>query len=270
MTQIHSNTLYRGSINSLPHDIATTKACTSCRNDAPFEIDFEYAYQPIVNLATRDIYAHEALVRGPNGESAASILAKINDGNRYQFDQLCRSKAVEGAARLNMQGLLSINFLPNAVYRPEVCIRSTFEAAKSFNFPIEKIIFEVTEGERVEDRPHLVNIFNEYRRFGFHTAIDDFGAGYAGLNLLSEYQPDIIKIDMDLVRGIDQNLPRQAIVTGIISICKALNILVIAEGIETREERDFLSALGIELMQGYWFSKPVFKGLGEIAEAAWE
>lgn len=270
MIQIHANSSYRGDIDSLPHDVASTKACTACRNDAPFEFEFEYAYQPIVNLSTRSIYAHEALVRGPNGESAASILAKINDGNRYRFDQLCRSKAVEGAARLNMQELLSINFLPNAVYRPEVCIRSTFEAAQKFNFPIEKIIFEVTEGERVEDRPHLVNIFKEYRRFGFHTAIDDFGAGYAGLNLLSEYQPDIIKIDMDLVRGIDHDLPRQAIVIGIIHICKTLNIKVLAEGIETRAERDFLQASGIELMQGYWFCKPVFKGLGNIPDTAWE
>lgn len=270
MIPIHANTSYRGDVDSLPHDIATTKACTACRNDEPFEFEFEYAYQPIVNLSTRSIYAHEALVRGPNGESAASILAKINDGNRYRFDQLCRSKAVEGAARLNMQELLSINFLPNAVYRPEVCIRSTFEAAKKFNFPIEKIIFEVTEGERVEDRPHLVNIFREYRRFGFHTAIDDFGAGYAGLNLLSEYQPDIIKIDMDLVRGIDHHLPRQAIVHGIVNICKALSIKVLAEGIETCAERDFLKESGIELMQGYWFSKPIFKGLGIIPDAAWD
>ena len=122
----------------------------------------------------------------------------------------------------------------------------------------------------MEDRPHLVNIFKEYRRFGFHTAIDDFGAGYAGLNLLSEYQPDIIKIDMDLVRGIDRDLPRQAIVIGIVGICKALNIKVLAEGIETRAERDFLNASGIALMQGYWFSKPVFKGLGTIPDEAWE
>ncbi|MFZ6861806.1 EAL domain-containing protein [Undibacterium sp. Ji67W] len=270
MIQIHENTAYRGTAASLPHSEAATHACTACRNDEPFEFEFEYAYQPIVNLATRNIYAYEALVRGPNGESAASILAKVNDSNRYRFDQLCRSKAVEGAARLNMQEFLSINFLPNAVYRPEVCIRSTFEAAKKFNFPIEKIIFEVTEGERVEDRPHLVNIFQEYRRFGFHTAIDDFGAGYAGLNLLSEYQPDIVKIDMDLVRGIDSNLPRQAIVNGIVHICKALNIKVLAEGIETRSERDFLRSSGIELMQGYWFSKPVFKGLGEIPASAWD
>ncbi|MET3135779.1 EAL domain-containing protein (putative c-di-GMP-specific phosphodiesterase class I) [Undibacterium sp. GrIS 1.2] len=252
------------------NNVDVSGACVGCQSNEPFEIEFEYAYQPIVNFSTRSIVAYEALVRGPNGESAASILAQINDHNRYRFDQLCRMKAVEGAAKLGMTEFLSINFLPNAVYRPEVCIRTTLEAARKYNFPVEKIIFEVTEGERVQDRPHLVHIIREYRNFGFQTAIDDFGAGYAGLNLLSEYQPDFVKIDMDLVRGVDHHLPRQAIVEGITSICKKLNIKVLAEGIETRAERDFLFASGIELMQGYWFSKPVFKGLGNIDPSAWE
>lgn len=245
-------------------------ACAACRDGAPLDFDFEYAYQPIISFGARSVYAHEALVRGPRGESAASILAKVNDRNRYRFDQACRVKAVAGAARLGMTEFLSINFLPNAVYRPEVCIRSTLEAARVHGFPTEKIIFEVTEGEQVQDRAHLVNIFREYRRFGFQTAIDDFGAGYAGLNLLAEYQPHLIKIDMDLVRGIDQSQARQAIVRAVAAMCGELGIKVLAEGIETRAERDFLVSAGIDLMQGYWFCKPVFQGLGQIAPAAWE
>lgn len=259
-------------INITPDQVrqAATAACTGCRDGDAVDFAFEYAYQPIVDVSDRSIYAHEALVRGPNGESAASVLAQVSTNNVYSFDQACRVKAVAGAARLGMRELLSINFLPNAVYRPEVCIRSTLAAARAHNFPIEQIIFEVTEGERVQDRAHLVNIFREYRRFGFQTAIDDFGAGYAGLNLLSEYQPDLIKIDMDLVRNIDTSAPRQAIVRAIAAMCKELGIRVLAEGIETRAERDFLAGAGITLMQGYWFSKPVFQGLGQIALAAWE
>jgi EAL domain-containing protein (putative c-di-GMP-specific phosphodiesterase class I) len=253
-----------------PDTQALANACAGCRDGEALGFEFEYAYQPIVDVTTRSIYGHEALVRGPNGESAASVLAQVDDDNRYLFDQACRVKAVAGAARLDMREFLSINFLPNAVYRPEVCIRSTFEAARLHNFPIAKIIFEVTEGEKVQDRPHLVNIFREYRRFGFQTAIDDFGAGYAGLNLLAEYQPDIVKIDMDLVRDIDSSPPRQAIVRGIAGICKELGVRVLAEGIETRAERDFLIGAGIELMQGYWFCKPVFQGLGRIPDSAWE
>ena len=248
----------------------TPAGCVQCKSDAPLGFEFSFAYQPIVDIETRSIYAHEALVRGPNGESAYSVLSHVNDANRYTFDQACRVEAIRGAAELDVQELLSINFLPNAVYRPEACIRTTFEAARRYNFPIERIIFEVTEGEKVMDRPHLVNIFREYQRFGFRTAIDDFGAGYAGLNLLSEYQPDIIKIDMELVRNIDTSKAKQAIVEGIVSICSALNVRVLAEGIETPAERDFLRASGIHLMQGYLFCKPAWKAKGVIDPTSWE
>jgi EAL domain-containing protein (putative c-di-GMP-specific phosphodiesterase class I) len=244
--------------------------CVQCKNKSELGFALAFAYQPIVDLDTRTIYAHEALVRGPNGESAFSVLSQVTDENRYKFDQTCRVEAIKGAAALGMQELLSINFLPNAVYRPEACIRSTFEAARLYQFPIDRIIFEVTEGEQVQDRPHLVNIFREYQRFGFRTAIDDFGAGYAGLNLLSEYQPDIIKIDMELVRDIDTSKPKQAIIKGILSICAELNVRVLAEGIETRAERDFLRNAGISLMQGFLFCQPALRALGVVDPASWE
>jgi len=257
---------------TFPSQAEGTKApagCEKCKSAQALEFDIVFAYQPIVDLATRSIFAHEALVRGPNGESAYSVLSQVTDDNRYSFDQACRMQAIRGAAELGMTELLSINFLPNAVYQPAACIRSTFEAARLYQFPIEQIIFEVTEGEQVLDRPHLVNIFSEYRRFGFHTAIDDFGAGYAGLNLLSEYQPDIIKIDMELVRGVDTSKPKQAIIDGIMSICTALNVRVVAEGIETIAERDFLRDAGIQLMQGYLFCKPAFQAIGVVEPSSW-
>jgi EAL domain-containing protein (putative c-di-GMP-specific phosphodiesterase class I) len=244
--------------------------CQKCKDSQQLDIDIVFAYQPIVDLHTRSIYAHEALVRGPNGESAFSVLSQVTDANRYLFDQTCRVQAIRGAAELGLKELLSINFLPNAVYQPAACIRSTFEAARRYDFPIERIIFEVTEGECVQDRPHLVNIIREYNAFGFHTAIDDFGAGYAGLTLLSDYQPDIIKIDMELVRDIDTSKPKQAIVNGIVAICAALNVRVLAEGIETKAERDFLRDAGIGLMQGYLFCKPAFRAIGVIDPSAWE
>ena len=244
--------------------------CARCRNRDPLDFEFTFAYQPIVDLKARAIFGHEALVRGVNGESAASILARVNDDNRYRFDQACRVKAVQGAAELGIREFLAINFMPNAVYQPEACIRSTFEAAKKYRFPHERIIFEVTEGEIISNRPHLINIFKEYQRLGFQTAIDDFGAGYAGLNLLAEFQPDILKIDMALVRDIDSSKPKQAIVEGIVYICRQLNIRVLAEGVETRAERDFLSAGGVSLMQGYLFCKPAFQAIGEVKTAAWD
>lgn len=243
--------------------------CEACASGAGLDFDFEYAYQPIVDLQARRNFGHEALVRGVAGESAGQILAKVNDNNRYRFDQACRVKAVKGAAELGMEGYLSINFLPNAVYRPELCIRTTLEAAKLYGFPTDRIIFEVTEGEKVTDRAHLGGIINKYKELGFLTAIDDFGAGYAGLTLLADYQPDLIKLDMDLIRNIDGDKVRQAIVKGMMLICAELGIRVIAEGVETTGERDVLAEAGITLMQGYLFCKPVFKGIGQADPAAW-
>lgn len=245
------------------------RVCGKCRDSEPLDFQIAFAFQPIVDIAERRIVAHEALVRGPNGEGAWSVLSKVTDENRYQFDQACRVEAIRTAAELGIRERVSINFLPNAVYQPAACIQSTFRAAREYGFPLENIIFEVTEGEKVQDRPHLVNIFREYHRFGFRTAIDDFGAGYAGLDLLAEYQPDIIKLDMGLIRDIDTHRAKQAIVRGVMAMCRELDIQVLAEGIETAAERDYLRDVGVRLMQGYLFSKPAFRSVGVIPQEAW-
>jgi EAL domain-containing protein (putative c-di-GMP-specific phosphodiesterase class I) len=243
--------------------------CEGCITPSFLGFDFEYAYQPIVDFSTKNIYAHEALIRGPNGEGAYTVLSQVNNDNVYRFDQACRVKAVKTAAELNLQGYLSINFMPNAVYRPELCIKTTLAAAEKYHFPIDKIIFEFTEVERIKDTKHLLNIVSEYKKMGFKTAIDDFGAGYAGLNLLAQFQPDIIKIDMELLRGVDQDKSRQIISKSIIDMCDQLGVTVLAEGIETKGERDFFAAHGVKLMQGYLFSKPAFKAEGKIDPDAW-
>lgn len=242
--------------------------CSGCANGNDLGFDFEYAFQPIVDIESRSIYAHEALIRGPNGEGALSVLSKVTNQNVYRFDQACRVKAVEMAAKLNL-GLLSINFYPNAVYRPELCIRTTLDAAEKNNFPFTNIIFEFTEVERIKDTDHLRNILESYKKLGFKTALDDFGAGYAGLNLLAQFQPDIIKLDMELIRHIDQQKTKQAIVRSMTRMCTELGITVLAEGIETAGERDFLAEQGISLMQGYLFAKPAFKQAGIVANDSW-
>jgi len=238
--------------------------CSACARGDRVGFSFDFAYQPIVDLARRQVFAREALVRGPAGESAGQVLAQVNDDNRYRFDQACRVKAIKRASELGLAERLSINFLPNAIYRPEICIRTTLEAARTHGFPVDRIIFEVTEGERVEDGPWFASILREYKRIGFLTAIDDFGAGYAGLKLLSDFQPDLIKLDMDLIRGLDADAPRRHIVNHLVRLCADLGIIVIAEGIETRAERDALLDLGVTLMQGYLFARPVMGSIGAV------
>lgn len=240
------------------------RPCSFCQNSTGLPFEFTMAFQPIVNLSDRSVFAYESLVRGVDGAGASEILAQVNEQNRYSFDQACRVKSVQLAARLGLPCYVSINFLPNAVYQPASCIRTTLEAARAVHFPTNRIIFEITESEQLVDKEHLKGIIREYKRQGFKTAIDDFGAGYAGLNLLAEFQPDIIKLDMELLRTIDQDAVRQAIVQGILGVCRALSIEVIAEGVETAAELNQLLSMGINLFQGYLFAKPSIEALPAV------
>jgi diguanylate cyclase (GGDEF)-like protein len=238
--------------------------CGHCSEGTQMPFPFTMAFQPILRASTRTIFAYEALVRGPTGEGAASILARVTRRNRYAFDQSCRRTAIELSVRLGILATganLSINFIPGAMYEPENCVRATLAAARRAAFPAEKLIFEVTEGEEVLDAGHLMKIFKVYRRHGFMPAIDDFGAGYSGLNLLAGFQPAIIKLDRQLIEEIHLSLPKQAIVRGVLSVCRDLNILPIAEGVEEIEEYLALRELGIDVFQGYLFAHPGFEAL---------
>lgn len=241
--------------------------CAGCTTSAKLDFDFTMAFQPIYDVAASRVWGYEALVRGMGGEGAYSILSKVSAEQKYRFDQACRVKAIELAARLFPAGedlKLSINFMPNAVYEPAACLRATLLAANRFAFPLSSIMFEFTEDEEVSDTAHLLNIITEYRKHGFTTAIDDFGAGHAGLGLLVDFQPDLIKIDMRILRGIDSSRSRQIIVAGIIGIARAMNITLLAEGIETEAEFLVLKAAGVNLFQGYWFAKPAFEALPAV------
>lgn len=241
--------------------------CSACRNDVTVP-EFTMAFQPIVDIETAEIYAYEALVRPPGGGSAYDVLSQITEENRYAFDQGCRVKAITLAARLEMTALLSINFLPNAVYQPAACLQKTFEAAESACFPLHHLMFEVTENEPSRDIGHLQNIFTEYKRHGMITAIDDFGAGHSGLNMLADFQPDVLKIDMALTRAINTDAVRYEIARAIIGLCRSLHISVIAEGVETVDEAVALRELGVRLFQGYLFARPAVEQLPQIAMEA--
>ncbi|HYI40916.1 MAG TPA: EAL domain-containing protein [Allosphingosinicella sp.] len=229
------------------------------------------AFQPILDLETGAPFAYEALARGLRGEGAASVLDRVTPENRYAFDQKCRVKAIEGAVAagiLDTGARLSINFLPNAVYSPRACIQLTLKTAAAIGFPTERLIFEFTEQEEMIDAGHTAEIIRTYREMGFGTALDDFGAGHAGLGLLARFQPDLIKLDMELVRDIDSSLPRRVIVQGVASMCRTLEIGLIAEGVETAAELETLQALGIRYAQGYLIARPAFEALPPVSTPA--
>lgn len=246
------------------------KGCGACRDGQRLPFDFTMAFQPIVDLKSARVWGYEALVRGPNGETALSVLEQVDSDVLYAFDQACRVKAIEIAGpQLPRDGVtkLSINFKPEAVYEPAACIRATLATARRLELDPAQLMFEFTEDEPMRDVPHVRRIIDAYRGFGFTTAIDDFGAGYAGLTLFADLLPDMIKIDMALVRGIESSVPRQIIVRGIVEMAQALGIACLAEGLETREEVDAVRGLGIDLCQGFYFARPSLACLPEVRGA---
>lgn len=239
------------------------------KNAPELAVDHSIAFQPIVNTYNQSVFGYEALVRGLNNEGAELVLSQLNDSNRFQFDQATKIKAIQLAKKLSLQGMLSINISPNSVYKPEVCIPKTLETASKLEFPTNRIMFEITEKEKITDNSLLREIFTECKKHSITTAIDDFGAGYAGLNLLADWQPDIIKLDMCLTRNIDSDKIRRTLVLGIISICKELDIKIIAEGIETKDEYLTLADMGINLFQGFMFAHPSFESLPVLNDNCW-
>lgn len=226
------------------------------------------AFQPIVDLRLRRVYAYEALVRGPANQSAFSVLSQVTPMNRYAFDQSCRVKAIQLASRLGLVesgAKLSINFIPGAMYSPENCVRATLAAAKRHSLPNDRIILELTENEEIVDVPLLEQIFDVYRRNNLRIAIDDFGAGFSGLNLLARFQPDTIKLDMDIVRGLDASMRRRCIIATVAQMAVGLGINLVAEGAETEAEVSALRDLGVHLIQGYYFARPSFEALPSVA-----
>jgi EAL domain-containing protein (putative c-di-GMP-specific phosphodiesterase class I) len=229
------------------------------------DFQFSFAFQPIVNARKREIISFEALVRGPQGEPSEEVLKHVYDENVFQFDQTCHRKAIHLASKLKIKHGLHLNLFPHAIYQTGMNIRATLRASLKYKFSTENIIFELIETQKLANNRQLIDLVRMYHEFGFQTAIDDFGSGYSGLNLLVEYQPNFIKFDRNLISNIDKDPVRQTVVQGILTICAKLHIDVMAEGVETVEEFDWLQRNHVELFQGYYFAYPGFEALPEVA-----
>lgn len=227
-------------------------------------MDFTFAFHPIVDTQERAAISHEALIRGINNEPAYTVLYGYRGSDLDTFDALCRARAIEIASKVGIDTHLNLNILPSAAMNVVAGLNSTIEAAERYEFPLKRIIIEVTEVHAIADPARFASVLNEYRRAGLQLAIDDFGAGYAGLTLLSEFQPDIVKLDMGLVRGIQSDGPRQAIVRAIWQVCIDLGIDFLVEGVETIDEFAWFTNLGAHIYQGYLFAKPLLEGMPAI------
>jgi EAL domain-containing protein (putative c-di-GMP-specific phosphodiesterase class I) len=227
--------------------------------------DLATAFQPIVDVTQGcRVFAHEALLRTRAGGAAGAVLCRVPGNDRYAFDHACRVRAIETAVRLGLPARLSLNVLPGGVCAPLHGVHGALGAALTAGFPLDRIIFEITEHEQALDHAGLLPTLAVCRAAGAFVALDDFGAGYAGLNALVEIRPDIIKLDTNLIREIDADRARQAVVGAAVQACRAMDIFPIAEGIETAEEARTLRAMGIELMQGFLFARPALERLPPV------
>lgn len=218
--------------------------------------DFTMAFQPIVDLVKGNVFAYEALVRGPDGQGADSVFAQVPQRDSLAFDAACRARALEMAAAFGLTCKLSVNISTAAMCDYRFGIRDTLRVARRVGFPANKLIFEITEHAPIADMSEFRHWTAACRRRGITVAIDDFGAGYSTINSLFQQCPAMVKLDMGLVRNIDIDRSRQALVKGVVAACDALGSRIVAEGVETVHEWRTLSELGIGLMQGYFFAKP--------------
>ncbi|WP_374672982.1 EAL domain-containing protein [Ideonella sp.] len=225
-----------------------------------------HAFQPIVDTHRQCVFSYEALLRAADGRSPVELFDSLPPADRHRFDEITRQSAIAAAARLDLACHLNVNCLPCGLLEdPALLDRTLIEAARH-GWSADRLIIEMTESEVIDDPTRFAGIFDHYRARGLRVAIDDFGAGYSGLNLLAAFQPDQVKIDMNLVRGIEGHGPRQAIVRAIMQCCTDLGIDVIAEGVETMAEYTWFAAEGVRLYQGWLFGRPA---VGALRAPTW-
>jgi EAL domain-containing protein (putative c-di-GMP-specific phosphodiesterase class I) len=219
-------------------------------------------FQPIVAAAdTSRVFGHEALLRGVDAEerpvAPGELIAAAREADLlFQLDLAARQSAIREASRHGLAGRIFINFTPNAIYNPAYCLRSTVAAVEQADIAPERVIFEVIESERVHDLGHLERILHVYRRAGFRIALDDLGAGYSSLALMSRLRPDFVKLDMELIRGVDRDPYKAVIAEELLALARKLGISSVAEGVESPGELAWLREHGADHVQGYLIARP--------------
>ncbi len=219
-------------------------------------------FQPIMLAASpTSLYGHEALLRGISTEgdviSPRLLFESAHDaGLLFQLDLAARLSAIRSAHAHGLHGKLFVNFAPTAIYDPASCLRSTVAAIDQTSIQRSDVVFEIVETERAHDPKHLRNILDYYRGAGFRVALDDVGAGYSSLNLIHELRPDLLKLDMELIRNVDQDPYKGRLVANLLDVAQALGIDTLAEGVETEGELAWVVEHGATYVQGFLLARP--------------
>ena len=210
---------------------------------------FTPIFQPIVDLATRRFVGYEALTRFDDGmRPDLHFLAADKVDMMVQLEMACLRAQVEQARRLPEGTFLSLNVSPALA----ICVTPLLDVVASVDRPV---VLEITEHAEIEDYPRLMAALDQVRDNAM-LAVDDAGAGYAGLHHILELRPQYVKLDISLVRSIDNDPARQAMVTGMTRFAESVGCALIAEGIETENELTALKLLKVEFGQGYYLARP--------------
>jgi EAL domain-containing protein (putative c-di-GMP-specific phosphodiesterase class I) len=213
------------------------------------------AFQPIVGWRERRIFGYEALLRSdePSMRNPAHMLDAAERLERlHELGRTIRAKiAVAAEAPESAQVKLFVN-----LHSADLNDDELYAPDSPLSKIAGRVVLEMTERASLQGVKNVAECVAKLKALGFQVAIDDLGAGYAGLTSFTQLEPEVAKLDMSLVRGIDSDSRRQSIVRSIKSLCDELGMMVIAEGVETPSERDMLVALGCDLLQGYLFARP--------------
>lgn len=245
----------------------TDNTCTILdESTLPSDTDFSFAFQPIIDPMSQRVIALEALIRGKDGETPATYFDKFKPEDVYTADLQSKKTAFAMASALGLNHkMLSVNLLPmTLVNRPDAVSFLINEIAAHGLVP-EQIIVEFTESEVISRFDTFAQAVKSLKAAGICVAIDHFGAGFAGLQLLSRFQPDRIKISRELITDVHKSGPRQAIIQAIIKCCASLEIMISAVGVEKPEEWMWLESAGIEIFQGNLFARACLNGTPSVA-----
>lgn len=215
-------------------------------------------FQPIFSSMSGKIFGYESLTR--NISMSLNIkelfLEAKKNGSIFILDMICRRNAIKKASEQNIDGYLFINICPETLFYPQHEIGITDRFAEEFSFPKDKIVLEITEQSAIENYEIFIKSVSYYKRRGYKIAIDDFGAGFGGPKLLSILEPDIVKIDRHFINTMEENHFSKSFIEFTVSVCHRLNIMVVAEGVETASQLKEVVNAGVDLLQGFYLGKP--------------
>ncbi|MCW8982655.1 MAG: EAL domain-containing protein, partial [Gammaproteobacteria bacterium] len=217
-------------------------------------------FQPIVQNKTHDIFGYEALIRGPSNSPLHAPVTlfetAVRNGRLVELELLCREVSIKQFKHLNLPGKLFLNASPETLFQPDFRSGCTLSMLDQMGLSPERVVIELTEQYPLENYDVVREALHHYKEMGFEIAIDDLGAGYAGLRMWSELRPDYVKIDRHFMQDIHEDKVKQEFVRSIRNIARELDCLVIGEGVETAKEYQIISKMGLEFCQGYYFARP--------------